>query len=156
MPGKKGWRSPHPEWWIDEARRQLKLRGHDIKTLAVTLGLEYTKVLRALHRDPEERTVTIETLNAISDELGIPRPIVVAASIDDAIELRRRTLAKAADGVRRSVKGEILREYPLREEALSGSDGSDGRKTTAGPVVKGRDRVAAVRPGSVRGTPRAR
>lgn len=156
MPGQKGWRSPQPQWWVDEARRQLKIQNKSIDDVAAVLQMDPTMVTRALHRDPDRRVATLETLDAISDELRMPRPIVVATSLDLALKLQRLTLSNAVDGAIKSTKGEILRDAPLREESLSRSDGVDGRKTTAGSVVASRDRVAAVRPGSIRRNPRAR
>lgn len=162
MPGKKGWRSPLPDWWVDEVNLRLARRKLDKKQLARALEAEGKEVsemmvLRALHPAPDKRIATIETIDAIADALRLPRPIVVAASLTEALELQSVVAFSAADATRLRIESEIDREEALRESGLSGSDGADGRKTrTTGSVVGGRDRSAGARSRPLRGTTRTR
>src|ERR1043166_4418658 len=94
MPGEKGWRSPLPQWWVEEANKRLARRQLEKKTFARALtaqgrAVSEMMVLRALHPNPDKRVATIETLDAISDALNMPRPVVVAATYADALELQR-------------------------------------------------------------------
>lgn len=158
MPGEKGWRSPLPEWWVDEANERLRRRGIDKKTLARSLqgrghAVSEMMVLRALHPDPIKRIATIETIDAISDALGIPRPVVVAGSFADALELQRTVSFSAADAERLRISAEV----DLQARGESAPHGSDARATgTVTAVDDGRARAVSTRPAKTRRAPRAR
>ncbi len=90
--GQRGRRSPCPAWWVEEANRRLRLRGVTKKQLANALmgkGVPISEmmVLRCLFDDEARRIPTIEAIAAISDALNIPRPVVVAESIEQAREI---------------------------------------------------------------------
>lgn len=88
--GPRGSRSPCPEWWVAEANRRLAHRGLSKKRLARALapqGISEMMVLRCLLDDPEERIPTIEAITAISRALGLPLPVVIAGTMEQAREL---------------------------------------------------------------------
>jgi len=162
MPGEKGWRSPLPNWWVEEANDRLRRRELDKKTFAHALkarGAHVSEmmVLRALHPDPQRRVVTIETLDAISDALGMPRPVVVAVTYAQALELQAAVSFNAADAERLRISAEVDREQGLQSSSRSGVDGSDGRTARhVGQMDEGRTRSVATRSPKIRRAPRAR
>lgn len=162
VPGKKGWRSPVPDWWVAEGRERLGRRGLDKKTFALGLRgdghpISEMMVLRALHRNPAKRIVTIETLNIISDELKMPRPVVVAQSFADALELQRTVSFNAADAERLRISAEVDREKALRSRETPVGDGSDGGTArNPGEVDDGGPRAVGSGPSKTRRAPRAR
>ena len=151
-----------PDWWVIEARGRLKRRSIDIKVLAGALkksgqSISEMMVLRALHRNVKKRVASIETLEAVSDALGIPRPIVVAHSLAEALEIQSAVAFSAADATRLQIESEIARSEPLPYSGESDFDGDDGRnKRTTEAVVGGGARIARGRSPAVRGTPRSR
>jgi hypothetical protein len=160
VPGEKGWRSPLPGWWVDEANDRLLRRGVDKKTLARALssrgrGVSEMMVLRALHPDPEKRVATIETLDEISDALGLPRPVVVAATYSDALELQRTVSFSAADAERIRITAAVDSENDLRPAGKPVDVGDDTTKGS-GSVDAGRPQAAGHRPPKIRRAPRPR
>jgi hypothetical protein len=162
MPGEKGWRSPLPEWWVAEANDRLARRQLEKKTFARALtaqghAVSEMMVLRALHPNPSKRVATIETLDAISDALNMPRPVVVAATYADALELQRTVSFGAADAERLRISAAVDRENELRSAGKPVVDGGDGRATrNAGAVDAGRAKVDERGPAKVRRAPRTR
>lgn len=160
MPGDKGWRSPVPDWWVERARERLGRRQLTLKTLAQALaahGIAVSEmmVIRALHEDPTRRVATLETLNAISDALGLPRPIVVADSFELALELQSAVAFRAADADAIRIRAEVERERGLRPDGGSVPPGRNGR-TTADEVADSRAKTARSRPPALPRAPRAR
>jgi hypothetical protein len=144
---------------VDEANDRLKRRHVEKKELAKSLtpvGVSEMMVLRALHPKMDKRVATIETLNAISDALGLPRPVIVATSYEQAFELQKLTSFDAADATRMRISAEIDRERALQAPAKSSVDGIDGRTRTAREVDDSRPRTAQGRSSTVRRAPRAR
>lgn len=71
------------EWWSEAARSKLKPRvpnGIDQKALAAKLGFSESEVSRALSRKKPLYRVVV----AISDELEIPRPVLLPKSEAEA------------------------------------------------------------------------
>lgn len=162
MPGDKGWRSPLPNWWVDEANDRLKRRRLDKKALAHRLAggarpISEMMVLRALHPQPAKRVATLETIEAISDVLGIPRPIVVARTLREALELHATMAFDAADADRLRIAAEVDRENALRREVEPAYRETHGRTTKPdGAMEDGGARAERSRPQTPRLTPRAR
>lgn len=147
MPGQKGWRSPHPRWWVDEANARLSKRALDKKALAAALRkggrpISEMMVLRALHPVEAKRVATIETLDAISDALGMPRPIVVAATFEQALELQATISFSAVDADRLRIAAEVDRQQALRDDPKEWSAERDGRRSrNPGTMAVGRART---------------
>jgi len=147
---------------VEHANDRLKRRKLEKKELARALvargiGVSEMMVLRALHPDQSKRVATLETIEAISDALGLPRPVVVAATPELALELQSVLAFNAVDAERLRISAEVDREKDLQSAAGSGADGGDGRKTRLPRDVDGdRARAAGVGPKTVRRTPRAR
>lgn len=161
MPGEKGWRSPIPEWWVNEANERLRRRKLDRKQFAIRLkvngyNVSEMKVLRALHPVPEERVATLETIEVISDALGLPRPLVVARSLAQALELQSVIALDAADEDLSRINKDVDRKISLRLDAESVVDVADARKRDAGEVDEGRTRSPGAGSGPVRRAPRSR
>lgn len=160
--GPRGRRSPCPEWWVEEANARMKRRGITRKQLARALSrnpfpISEMMIIRCLHSDPEERVPTIEALEAISDALGIPRPVIVANTLAQALELQAAVSFDAIDAERLRIKSEIERAEDLQPVPGSVVDGRDGRTTRhVGKVDVGRARAAVPRSPAVRRTPRSR
>lgn len=162
MPGERGWRSPLPKWWVDAVHAELARRQLDKKQLArqfAAAGIRVSEmmVLRALHPDPTKRIATLETIEAISDAMLLPRPIVVAETQAQALELHRAIAFSDADAERLRI-GSLLRDG---KRSQSGADlfdeGSDGRTSRiTGTLEAGGPRPPGARPKAVRGTSRAR
>lgn len=162
VPGEKGWRSPVQQWWVDEANDRLLRRGVDKKTLARSLiarghGVSEMMVLRALHPIAEKRVATLETLDAISDALGLPRPVVVAATYSDALELQRTVSFSAADAERIRITAAVDRENDFRPSGKPVDVDDDDRKSKgSGSLDDSRTQAAGNRSAKIRRTPRAR
>lgn len=161
MPGEKGWRSPLPHWWVDEANDRLKRRGLDKKQLARALhgkghNVSEMMVLRALHPIEAKRLATLETLDAISDALGMPRPVVVAATFAQALELQAAVAFDAAAAARLRIESEIEHAALLQRATRSVVDGGDGRKRFSRDVDENRSGSLSAGPKTVRRAPRAR
>ncbi len=159
--GPRGRRSPCPEWWVTEANRRLAVRGVTKKQLAKRLSanafpISEMMVLRCLHEDEAERIPTIEALDAISDALGMPRPVVVADTLAQALELHAVVAFGAADADRLRISTEVDRHEDLQSTQRSGVDGSDGRKTRNSEVDEGRTRAPKHRPATIRRVARTR
>lgn len=131
---------------------------------AAVRDVSYEKVLRALHPKMAKRIATLETLYAMSDALGVPRPVIVAASLDQAVELRSIVDLDAADAAivafAADADYEASSEKPtggLRATQRSSVDGRDGRTTRAvGAVESRRPRTEDQRPPSLRRAARTR
>lgn len=157
----RGSRSPCPEWWVTEANRRLAHRGLTKKQLAkafASKGLQVSEmmVLRCLHDDPRRRVPTIEAIAHISDALGIPRPVVVAASIDQARELNAVVAFSELDAKALAIAADVSddRSNGVTDE---GSDTAQRRNTRNAAPVDGRGpRAPKTRPEAVRRAPRSR
>ncbi|HZJ63924.1 MAG TPA: hypothetical protein VFD36_10445 [Kofleriaceae bacterium] len=147
---------------MDEANERLKRRRLEKKTFARGLAkaghaVSEMMVLRALHPDAKKRIATIETLDVISDALGLPRPVVVADSLSQALELQAVLSFNAADADRLRLSAEIDHELGLQAGARSGVDGSDGRTTRSPRAVDdGRAAASSARSEATRRPARAR
>ncbi len=86
---------PLPEWWGDAVKRELAAEGIDQDALAAELGIEPSRVSRAI----TNAVPTLSIVIAISNRLHLPLPVVVpeteaeALAIDGARRLFRLKLA---------------------------------------------------------------
>lgn len=166
MPGEKGWRSPLPDWWVSRANDRIRRRGIDKKGLAKALegsgrAVSEMMVIRALHPIESKRVATLETLDAISDALALPRPVVVAATYEQALELQATVafdaVARDAHALAAEVEAEAAERLPLQSGSGSGVSRRDGRTTRdVEAVERGGQQAGADRPEKARRAPRAR
>lgn len=152
----RGSRSPCPEWWVAEANLRLERAGRTKRTLARALaaqGISEMMVLRCLHENPVKRVATTEAIAAISDALRIPRPVVVAASIEQARDLEALLALGEIDTRALALDDETSDD---RRDARSHEE-RDGRGTSdAETVDRSRARPPSLRSPTVRRPSRAR
>jgi hypothetical protein len=116
------------------------------------LNISESMVVRCLLEDERRRIPTIEAIDAISAALGIPRPVIVAESIEQARELEAAVAFSEADAKMLALAAEV---------ADQGDDGaqtrnSGGTRTEHAAAVAGRGaRASAARSRAVRRPPRA-
>lgn len=150
--GPRGYRSPCPEWWVVEVNRRLEQRNITKRRLAKVLtakGVQVSEgmVIRCLLKDEDKRIPTTELVDAISGVLGMPRPVVVAESIEQAKELEAAVAFSELDAKVLALAAEAVDE---------GSDGDDRgavQERNTATVGGGRQRAAAARSKSVRRAP---
>ena len=151
----RGSRSPCPEWWVAEANLRLERAGRTKRTLARALaarGISEMMVLRCLHENPVKRVATTEAIAAISDALRIPRPVVVATSIEQARELEALVALGEIDTRALALHDDVSDD---RRDARSDEE-RDGGTKDAEEVDRSRPRTASLRSSTVRRAPRSR
>jgi hypothetical protein len=145
----------------------LRIRGVTKKKLARALIAHGRKisemmVIRCLLDDDKERIPTIEAIDAISDALGIPRPVVVAESFEQAREIEAAVRFSIADADAMALAASVGRAAQVSDtEHLSAAATPinkpvDGRTTTARnakTLVVGRSPPAVLRSKPVRRAP---
>jgi hypothetical protein len=154
---------------VIEVNRRLAHHKTTKKTLARALeqkglGISEMMVIRCLHEDPERRIPTVEAIAAISAAVGIPRPVFVARSIEQARELEAviafgeldaKALAIASGVGDDGGNGGDGKRVPEAEQDGAAQGRGPGRAATATMGGRGQ-RVEAARPQAVRRTPRTR
>lgn len=127
---------PCPEWWLKAARAKLAERGMTKRELSKRLiadGDLITEimVIRCLHDEESKRVTTLEAVEAISDFLVIPHPVVIARNQAEALALHGTVAmfqvdvdqVKIAAGV---PEADLSDHTPTLNTAHANSDGDAG------------------------------
>lgn len=171
MPGRKGTERgqsvPTPTWWVTEARKRLAPIGGPkvtLKELAQRLQSEgyditETMVIRCLHEDPKRRIGTLEAIEAISTYLDMPSCVFIAENMSQALAIRGALVQFEADVDQLKISAGVADRHTRRHpHPVDTEHESSGRQKAgnAGSMGKRGARAAAVRPGPIRRTTRAR
>lgn len=152
-------RAPCPPWWVDAVIKKLDVELEITrKELAARLrvkglNLSEAKILRCIHPDEQKRIPTLAAMDAISDELSLPRPVVMADSETIALALQGTVLLARGDADRMKIAAGV--PNPTYEShtssvdtAHASSDGARGKHPAEmgnrGPKA-GRARPASTR-----------
>lgn len=126
----RGQNVPAPTWWLDVLDR-LDVNNHELAAaIARVTGVEMS--VDKVGRVRRGEVTTIESIDAISQTLGIPSPVVFTTSIEEAqaIETARRVEAATSRlpvikaGAGRSAVADQPHVVQPKDADSSGGDGS--------------------------------
>jgi len=114
-------------WWTNAVLAKLRPEartGPTQKDLADKLGMSTSKVSRAISREKPLYDAVI----AISDELGVPRPVLLPESLDEAVDLGKHSKLIRSDRQRAEVE-----VSPPRPKKSVSRENAKSRRATPDP-----------------------
>lgn len=139
--------------------RELTLKGLAKAITAKGTELSEFQVIRCLHPDEKRRIPTLEAVQAISDYLQLPRPVVVADSELEALAIQGALLLRDVDSDQRKVSVRLPTSPTHRQtKIVDAPDASREGESEAigGAVGRGGSKASSLRSRSVRSSSRAR